>query len=1076
MSIEENAQFFSTVSCNGLIESISESLSNQNPLSIPKSCTDFSDLSDTQSTAQGNNSPPTAQSQVTFSQKFNMDAVQEVQEESSTAYVRRIKREIKSLTSSKEKIEVLLKIISNLKQNLNDLDRTALVAKPTSLRDSKESNVNTSSPTISRDDSRRHHLSPNMVYPRRGSLPPQRRKSTTSIDVAFNSPDTPQNICFKEDEKETLTNLLAATPEKIIEKLTSPSFQEEESTLVGSWIAYSYPLFTSTPRILELIITRYKGPNKHASLDILDRFSQIKAPVRLRSLTLLKQLIESREFEFEEKEVRKKLKSCFKELDSPEELLLLKEALKKSKSKKNLVKTVSNPGYHQIPFVFSTMNVNLVAVQLTVIEYDMMSKIKSHEFLHQFWNKKDKEENAPNLTRSIEWFNKITRWFSSQILSENNLDGRVHAISNLILVGNKFKELNNFNGIMEVLSCIHSSSITRLKNTWAVLGKHIQDQLHEFSDLMSPKSNFKNYREALRKAKGPYVPYLGTYLTDFTFLDDCKPNAIDSLVNFDKVKTFGLNLLELYHFKYIQDMTKLPFPLEIVREVLEYLQQYQEWDDKELFKSSKLLENTLDHKTNSKYQKYFEEVNGSTGHLADVNTAPAELTAHDWKYLLVGANLKTYERNQIVLNQGSKNLFFYRVKSGIVRIEKQMGSSALNQIVTRLEVDQTFGEMSVLDTNGITSARVVADSDVVELYQIELTFVFNILQSKAGLSKRFFKNLALTLSKRLRARSASVVGESAPTLAVLTASSLDNTPSDKKEEDSDKKICDMFSLNDQICINEFPCHLKQTMTYNGTLYVMQQNICFCARTFGREVKETISISNILDVSMDEKTNTSLFITVNPKKSSNDRRVIHFRLKKQSCQDAFLIIKGLWEKLRPAGLAQSVTHNFATGSKTKANRKNHENETLVHSSSMVSASSQNLLTPPPSLTLTDTDWKHILEGAKSKIHKRDEVIIQEGQQYQRLYQINRGSCRIEKATQVLGRMETQEMFGEISFLEGGSGAGAAVTVIADEDEVELAIIEGYFINILFHTMHGFAGRFYHHLCKLLSQRITKMDIV
>eukprot|EP01097_Dermamoeba_algensis_P002074 TRINITY_DN1830_c0_g1_i1.p1 TRINITY_DN1830_c0_g1~~TRINITY_DN1830_c0_g1_i1.p1 ORF type:complete len:103 (-),score=19.64 TRINITY_DN1830_c0_g1_i1:92-400(-) len=101
-------------------------------------------------------------------------------------------------------------------------------------------------------------------------------------------------------------------------------------------------------------------------------------------------------------------------------------------------------------------------------------------------------------------------------------------------------------------------------------------------------------------------------------------------------------------------------------------------------------------------------------------------------------------------------------------------------------------------------------------------------------------------------------------------------------------------------------------------------------------------------------------------------------------------------------------------------------------------------------------------------KQGEVVITEGQQYQRLYQIQRGSCSITKLGKYLGKMSAGEIFGEISFLEG-SGAAASVMV---EEDVELSIIEGYYIKCLFEMKPGFAGRFYHHLCTILTERIRK----
>lgn len=99
-------------------------------------------------------------------------------------------------------------------------------------------------------------------------------------------------------------------------------------------------------------------------------------------------------------------------------------------------------------------------------------------------------------------------------------------------------------------------------------------------------------------------------------------------------------------------------------------------------------------------------------------------------------------------------------------------------------------------------------------------------------------------------------------------------------------------------------------------------------------------------------------------------------------------------------------------------------------------------------LPQSDWDMMLKGARTITIPTDEIIINQGEEYQRIFQIVRGECRIEvedttgKRT-IVGYLKTGETFGEISFL---SGQGATAHVLA-HTEVELTIIEGYFINAL-----------------------------
>lgn len=107
-------------------------------------------------------------------------------------------------------------------------------------------------------------------------------------------------------------------------------------------------------------------------------------------------------------------------------------------------------------------------------------------------------------------------------------------------------------------------------------------------------------------------------------------------------------------------------------------------------------------------------------------------------------------------------------------------------------------------------------------------------------------------------------------------------------------------------------------------------------------------------------------------------------------------------------------------------------------------------------LTNEEWDLLLDGSKTKLFVKDQIIIQEGDNFQRIYQISEGICRIEKGGNILGTLETGQTFGEISFLISG---GATASVIANSEKVIVIILEGYFMNILFGRKPEIAGRFY-----------------
>jgi len=98
------------------------------------------------------------------------------------------------------------------------------------------------------------------------------------------------------------------------------------------------------------------------------------------------------------------------------------------------------------------------------------------------------------------------------------------------------------------------------------------------------------------------------------------------------------------------------------------------------------------------------------------------------------------------------------------------------------------------------------------------------------------------------------------------------------------------------------------------------------------------------------------------------------------------------------------------------------------------------------------------------------LINEGDIPRKLFYIISGSCKVVKENRIISIIELDSIFGEVSFLEG---CPATATVIACE-ELEVNIIEAYYLHVLFQYQPQVAGRFYHYLASVLSKRITERE--
>jgi len=131
-------------------------------------------------------------------------------------------------------------------------------------------------------------------------------------------------------------------------------------------------------------------------------------------------------------------------------------------------------------------------------------------------------------------------------------------------------------------------------------------------------------------------------------------------------------------------------------------------------------------------------------------------------------------------------------------------------------------------------------------------------------------------------------------------------------------------------------------------------------------------------------------------------------------------------------------------------------------------------------LNKKDWEILTLGALKRTYKKDELIVEERSNLRGVYQLVRGSCRMEMSerrftkthpgdvvkSDTIGTLGVPETFGEASILWSGS---SPVSVIANED-VDVFFIEVDYLRCMFIKFPEMAGRFYQFLGSILSKRV------
>jgi len=114
--------------------------------------------------------------------------------------------------------------------------------------------------------------------------------------------------------------------------------------------------------------------------------------------------------------------------------------------------------------------------------------------------------------------------------------------------------------------------------------------------------------------------------------------------------------------------------------------------------------------------------------------------------LLATAPVKSFARQDVVLEQGIPLRAIFFIEDGSVRVERQEG--AQTALLAVLEAGEFFGEMSYVD-GAPTSARVVADSPT-RLRVIDEATIDKLIAADPSFAGRLYRSIAAILAERLR--------------------------------------------------------------------------------------------------------------------------------------------------------------------------------------------------------------------------------------------------------------------------------------------------------------------------------------
>jgi CRP-like cAMP-binding protein len=114
--------------------------------------------------------------------------------------------------------------------------------------------------------------------------------------------------------------------------------------------------------------------------------------------------------------------------------------------------------------------------------------------------------------------------------------------------------------------------------------------------------------------------------------------------------------------------------------------------------------------------------------------------------LLAAASPRSFQRNDVVLDQDVPMRAIYLIEEGSVRVERQDRERSTPLAI--LVAGEFFGEMSFVD-NAPTSAKVVAD-EATRIRVIDEQTVDHLVKKDPSFAGRLYRSIAAILVERLR--------------------------------------------------------------------------------------------------------------------------------------------------------------------------------------------------------------------------------------------------------------------------------------------------------------------------------------
>ena len=208
-----------------------------------------------------------------------------------------------------------------------------------------------------------------------------------------------------------------------------------------------------------------------------------------------------------------------------------------------------------------------LARQFTIKESRIFCSILPEELLATEWMKKS-GSMAVNVRAMSTLSTDLANLVADSILQLEDPKKRAAVIKQWVKIANKCLELANYDSLIAIVCALNTSNIVRLERTWSSVSSKTKALLEQLKGIVDVSRNYAVLRQRLRNHVPPCLPFVGTYLTDLTFVDVGNQTTRQlageggeeskAVINFDKHMKTAKIISDLQRFQIPYRFVEIP--------------------------------------------------------------------------------------------------------------------------------------------------------------------------------------------------------------------------------------------------------------------------------------------------------------------------------------------------------------------------------------------------------------------------------------------------------------------------------------------------------------------------------------